>query len=198
MVGVSRKTVHRRIWSGKLPATKLGHRTVRVTSRDLAAVARERRVAGAVKKVVKEGAAGRSIAHHTPAKSPEMPRNAAPAQSDDLPMRDGDHRRESFAIVEHEFFERFGPALHSSGVAVYCVLALHANSGYAPPVPSSIAAQAGCSISTLSRALQELERHGLISRERINGAGSQASYLYELNDIQSLATPTPRIEAKLH
>lgn len=84
-----------------------------------------------------------------------MPRNAAPAQSDDLPMRDGDHRRESFAIVEHEFFERFGPALHSSGVAVYCVLALHANSGYAPPVPSSIAAQAGCSISTLSRALQE-------------------------------------------
>ncbi len=77
------------------------------------------------------------------------------------------------------------------------MLALHANSEHAWPSTSVLAAYSGCSRSTVGRALRELEGFGLISRQPIFGVLGQTSNLYELNDIQSLATPTPRTKPKL-
>ena len=81
-----------------------------------------------------------------------------------------------FYCIDNAFLENFGPALRASGIAIYNVLAMHADgSGTCWPSHETIANLAGCSRRHIIRELGRMEALGLIRIESRRDGGKHSN-----------------------
>lgn len=88
--------------------------------------------------------------------------------------------------VDNEVLTTYAPLLKTTGIAVYNVLCKHADADTQQCWPShpTIAREAGCSVSTVKRALRVLVREGLILKETISRRGGGVHNRYTLLSLK--------------
>ena len=99
-----------------------------------------------------------------------------------------DKRKPGWFWVNREILEHFAPIIKPSGIAVYCVLCLHAdnNSQRCYPSHATLAALTGLSTRAIPDVLARLVEAGLIHVESRAAAGK--SNVYTLLDVGSAMT----------
>ena len=88
--------------------------------------------------------------------------------------------------VDNEVLTTYAPLLKTTGIAVYNVLCMHADwdSQQCWPSHPTIAREAGCSVSTVKRALRVLVREGLILKETLSRKGGGVHNRYTLLSLK--------------
>ena len=88
--------------------------------------------------------------------------------------------------VDNEVLTTYAPVLKTTGIAVYNVLCMHADwdSQQCWPSHPTIAREAGCSVSTVKRALRALVREGLIYKQTIPRQGGGVRNRYTLLSLK--------------
>lgn len=111
-----------------------------------------------------------------------------------------DQREPGFFIVDDEVIDEFGPLIGPLGVAIYNVLAKHANKSGASSFPSyqTIADKLGISRTTAINGVKILIENKLIKKEpRFDDSGDSASNNYKILRIKKHAKQTEEVVQNL-
>lgn len=102
-----------------------------------------------------------------------------------------DARRSYRFWMDDALIDTYGPKIGAYGIALYALLARHARQGQCFPSYKHMMRQLNVSRMTIFRTLQTLEKEGLITKERRQGAqGDLISSLYTLTHISHEEAPS--------
>lgn len=96
-----------------------------------------------------------------------------------------DRRRQNWLWVDNEIITEYGAQIGTTGIALYCALAMYANkTRECWPSRATLARQLAVSEQTVGKYLSKLEEVGLVRIEpRFDEDGRQTSNLYVLVDV---------------
>ena len=92
--------------------------------------------------------------------------------SEKTPLHIRDHRGPGWFFIDKDFITEYGKELGAYGIAVYNILAMHANNTTQESYPSynTIAALMGCSRVKVIHVIEQLEGYKIIEKTKRQGA----------------------------